>query len=323
MKQKKEPIVKDERTMLLDGKIAGELVLGMTCFIALSAFVKSSILDLDLVAYLPEMFLLIAMGTYALLRRISSGIDIRDMLEKDSWLSRLGSGLVFAVLMIAMDVIGKREATSFILSPKYLIKILLEIVVFAILTYLLEKPLALINRKKQEKIEAELEEEEMRLQLLNKQIIDEREEGLANKAGAETAGFLFLALTVFSVGSIFTSKVGLSPIMVVALLIVSGLYYSVRCQRLGVRFISYSYLNVTGIVAVTSILSLFIWAQNFQLNQAVYQANPFHSKFLLVLPITFLLNLPIVWGVNTLVMLLAKVEIKRYEAYLDQLEKEE
>ena len=160
MKQKKEPIVKDERTMLLDGKIAGELVLGMTCFIALSAFVKSSILDLDLVAYLPEMFLLIAKGTYALLRRISSGIDIRDMLDKDSWLSRLGSGLFFAVLVTAMDVIGKREAMSFMLSPKYLVKILLEILVFAILTDLLEKPLAFINRKKQEKIEAELEDEE-------------------------------------------------------------------------------------------------------------------------------------------------------------------
>ena len=156
MKQKKEPIVKDERTMLLDGKIAGELVLGMTCFIALSAFVKSSILDLDLVAYLPEMFLLIAMGAYAFVRRISSGIDIQDMLEKDSWLSRL----FFAVLVTAMDVIGKREAMSFILSPKYLVKILLEILVFAILTDLLEKPLALINRKKQEKIEAELEDEE-------------------------------------------------------------------------------------------------------------------------------------------------------------------
>ena len=160
MKQKKEPIVKDERTILLDGKIAGELVLGMTCFIAVSAFVKASILDLDLVAYIPELILLIVMGAYAFVRRISSGIDVRDMLEKDSWLSRLGSGLVFAVLMIAMDVIGKREATSFILSSKYLVKILLEIVVFAILTYLLEKPLALINRKKQEKIEAELEDEE-------------------------------------------------------------------------------------------------------------------------------------------------------------------
>ena len=160
MKQKKEPIVKDERTMLLDGKIAGELVLGMTCFIAVSAFVKASILDLDLVAYIPELILLIVMGAYALIRRISSGIDVRDMLDKDSWLSRLGSGLFFAVLMIAMDVIGKRETMSFILSPKYLVKILLEIVVFAILTYLLEKPLALINRKKQEKIEAELENEE-------------------------------------------------------------------------------------------------------------------------------------------------------------------
>ena len=30
----------------------------------------------------PEMFLLIAMGAYAFVRRISSGIDIRDMLEK-------------------------------------------------------------------------------------------------------------------------------------------------------------------------------------------------------------------------------------------------
>ena len=160
MKQKKEPIVKDERTMLLDGKIAGELVLGMTCFIAVSAFVKASILDLDLVAYIPELILLIVMGAYAFVRRISSGIDVRDMLEKDSWLSRLGSGLFFAVLVTAMDVIGKREAMSFILSPKYLVKILLEIVVFAILTYLFEKPLALINRKKQEKIEAELEDEE-------------------------------------------------------------------------------------------------------------------------------------------------------------------
>ena len=160
MKQKKEPIVKDERTMLIDGKIAGELVLGMTCFIAVSAFVKASILDLDLLAYIPELILLIAMGAYALVRRISSGIDVRDMLEKDSWLSRLGSGLFFAVLVTAMDVIGKREAMSFILSPKYLVKILLEILVFAILTDLLEKPLAFINRKKQEKIDAELEDEE-------------------------------------------------------------------------------------------------------------------------------------------------------------------
>ena len=68
--------------------------------------------------------------------------------------------------------------------------------------------------------------------------------------------------------------------MVVALLIVSGLYYSVRCQRLGVRFISYSYLNVTGIVAVTSILSLFIWAQNFQLKPSCLSGKSLPFKIL-------------------------------------------
>jgi len=113
MKQKKEPIVKDERTMLLDGKIAGELVLGMTSFIAVSAFVKASILDLDLIAYIPELILLIVMGAYAFVRRISSGIDVRDMLEKDSWFSRIGSGILFALFVIATDVIGKRETMSF------------------------------------------------------------------------------------------------------------------------------------------------------------------------------------------------------------------
>ncbi|MFS9194485.1 hypothetical protein QM354_06030 [Streptococcus sp. OMI633] len=159
MKQKKEPIVKDERTILIDGKIAGELVIGMTCFIGLSALVKASILDLDLIAYIPELILLIVMGAYAFVRRISSGIDVRDMLEKESWLSRIGSGVLFALFVIVTDVIGKRETMSFMFSPKYLLKIVLAIFVFALLTYLLEKPLGLINRKKQKKIEAELEEE--------------------------------------------------------------------------------------------------------------------------------------------------------------------
>ena len=159
MKQKKEPIVKDERTILIDGKIAGELVIGMTCFIGLSALVKASILDLDLIAYIPELILLIVMGAYAFVRRISSGIDVRDMLEKESWLSRIGSGVLFALFVIVTDVIGKRETMSFMFSPKYLLKIVLAIFVFALLTYLLEKPLGLINRKKQKKIEAEFEEE--------------------------------------------------------------------------------------------------------------------------------------------------------------------
>lgn len=37
---KKQPVIKDERTEKLDGKVAGELVLGMFLFLAISVFSK-------------------------------------------------------------------------------------------------------------------------------------------------------------------------------------------------------------------------------------------------------------------------------------------
>ena len=39
-RMKKQPVIKDERTEKLDGKVAGELVLGMFLFLAISVFFK-------------------------------------------------------------------------------------------------------------------------------------------------------------------------------------------------------------------------------------------------------------------------------------------
>lgn len=75
---------------------------------------------------------------------------------------------------------------------------------------------------------------------------------------------------------------------------------------------------MTGIVAVTSILSLFIWAQNFQLNQAAHQANPFPFKILLVITYYLYWIFQLYGGVNTLGNASCKSWEKRYEAYLDQ-----
>lgn len=47
---KKQPVIKDERTEKLDGKVAGELVLGMFLFLAISVFFKAYILHLSLLA---------------------------------------------------------------------------------------------------------------------------------------------------------------------------------------------------------------------------------------------------------------------------------
>ena len=63
---KKQPIIKDERIEKLDGKVAGELVLGIFLLLSISIFFKAYILQLDLLAYLPETILIILVGLYAL-----------------------------------------------------------------------------------------------------------------------------------------------------------------------------------------------------------------------------------------------------------------
>ena len=107
---KKQPVIKDERTEKLDGKVAGELVLGMFLFLAISVFFKAYILRLSLLAYLPEGILLTLVGLYALLRRVSLGIDVGDMVREEKWPERFGGGLVFALIVIGIDFFGKGQA---------------------------------------------------------------------------------------------------------------------------------------------------------------------------------------------------------------------
>ncbi len=45
-----------------------------------------------------------------------------EYVRKDSWLSRLGSGQVFAVLMIAMDLRWKARGNRLYLESQYLFK---------------------------------------------------------------------------------------------------------------------------------------------------------------------------------------------------------
>ena len=54
----------------------------MFFFLAISVFFKVYIFRLSLLAYLPEGTLLILVGLYALFRRLSLGIDVRDMVRE-------------------------------------------------------------------------------------------------------------------------------------------------------------------------------------------------------------------------------------------------
>ena len=161
MKSKvKQEIFKDERIEKLDGKVAGELVLGMFFFLAISVFFKVYILRLSLLAYLPEGILLILVGLYALLRRLSLGIDVRDMVREEKWAERFGGGAIFVLIVMGIDFFGQRESLASMFSILYLLKLALAMLLFMLGSLTMDKISLYLNSKGQEKLDQELEDEE-------------------------------------------------------------------------------------------------------------------------------------------------------------------
>ena len=157
---KKQPVIKDERTEKLDGKVAGELVLGMFLFLAISVFFKAYILRLSLLAYLPEGILLTLVGLYALLRRVSLGVDVGDMVREEKWPERFGGGIVFVFIVMGIDFLGRRESLASMLSMMYLLKLALAMILFMLGSLTMDKISIYLNSKHQAKLDQELEDEE-------------------------------------------------------------------------------------------------------------------------------------------------------------------
>ena len=157
---KKQSVIKDERTEKLDGKVAGELVLGMFLFLAISVFFKAYILHLSLLAYLPEGILLTLVGLYALLRRVSLGVDVGDMVREEKWPERFGGGIVFVLIVMGIDFLGRRENLASMLSMMYLLKMLFAMVLFIFGSLIMDEISLYLNSKGQAKLDQELEDEE-------------------------------------------------------------------------------------------------------------------------------------------------------------------
>ena len=75
-------------------------------------------------------------------------------------------------------------------------------------------------------------------------------------------------------------------------------------------------------MAMTALVTVVILVQNFQVNHAIYQNNPLHAKFLVVIPITFLIYLPIMIVFNLILEVVGKWQKVRFEKYLADLEDE-
>ncbi len=94
-----------------------------------------------------------AMGTYAFVRRISSGIDVRTIEKMADWVALI-TGVYSLLCLTAMDVIGKRgKRELFILSPQVSgQKFIRNSVFIEIWADLLEKPTCSYQSGKTKKI---------------------------------------------------------------------------------------------------------------------------------------------------------------------------
>ena len=95
-----------------------------------------------------------------------------------------------------------------------------------------------------------------------------------------------------------------------------------RAQYLGANYYNSFSLTIWGVLAATGFLTLLIACQNFQLNHAIYHNSVFHPMFLFVILITFVIHFPFMLLLNILLESLSKWQKKRFEKYLEELEKE-
>ncbi|WP_195405588.1 DUF6773 family protein [Streptococcus constellatus] len=160
------------------------------------------------------------------------------------------------------------------------------------------------------------------MKFIKRQILDEREEQLINKAGTEAFSLLMISNFIFYIGSVFVHSGEIYAQLFLFSSIIAFLYFLERCQRLGANYFNSFTFTIWGVIAMTAFVTVMILVQNFQVNHAMYQNNPLHAKFLLAIPITFLLYLPIILVFNLLLKVVGKFQKGRFEKYLSELEDE-
>ena len=159
----------------------------------------------------------------------------------------------------------------------------------------------------------------MKNRLFYYQLLDEREEQLMNKAGAETfyisIGLLFLTYLIAVLApSLF------NPSMMLIIIIIGTFYFFNRARNLGVTYYSRFHFTILGCLLVTLLITIILMLQNYQFNIDIYQHNPLNFKYLSAWVITYLLYLPWVFIGNLGLKSYGEWAQKKYEKDMDELE---
>lgn len=154
------------------------------------------------------------------------------------------------------------------------------------------------------------------------QLLDEREEQLINKAGAEFFS-LFIRLVLLSYLVAVLAPSLFNPNFLVYTLIVGILFFFNRARYLGVTYYSRFHFTILGCFLLTLAITALLMLQNYQFNIEIYQHNPLNVKYLSAWILTYLLYLPWVFIGNLTLRNFGEWAQKKFEQDMDELESEE
>ena len=161
----------------------------------------------------------------------------------------------------------------------------------------------------------------MKNKLFYYQLLDEREEQLMNKAGAESfyisLAFFFLSYMIAVLApSLF------NPRMILIIIIFGTIYFFNRARNLGVTYYSRFHFTILGCLLLTLVITASLMLQNYQFNIEIYQHNPLHIKYIYAWVFTYIFYLPWVFIGNLGLKSYGEWVQKKYEEDLERLESE-
>ena len=161
----------------------------------------------------------------------------------------------------------------------------------------------------------------MKNRLFYYQLLDEREEQLMNKAGAESF-YISIAFLLLSYMIAVLAPSLFNPSMILIIIIIGTFYFFNRARNLGVTYYSRFHFTIQGCLLVTLLITTILMLQNYQFNIEIYQHNPLNFKYLSAWVITYLLYLPWVFVGNLGLKSYGEWAQKKYEEDLERLESE-
>ena len=151
------------------------------------------------------------------------------------------------------------------------------------------------------------------------QLLDEREEQLMNKAGAESF-YISMAFLLLSYMITVLAPALFNPNILLVTLLLGIFFFFNRARQLGVTYYSRFHFTIIGCLLVTLAITTLLMLQNYQFNIEIYQHNPLNVKYLSAWVITYLIYLPWVFIGNLGLKSYGEWAQKKYEQDMAELE---